>query len=97
MMMFELRSRGFSEPLLDQPFSGWHCAPPTGRCFRRSAAPSSQSQWRTLSACRVETHLDAWSPRASAPEILPARPATVFSGKQVADLLSKPGDPILQL
>ena len=26
-MMFEPRSRGFSDPLLGQPFYGWYCAP----------------------------------------------------------------------
>ena len=30
MMMFELRSRGFSEPLLDQSFCGWLSAPQPG-------------------------------------------------------------------
>ena len=118
-MMFEPRSRGFSEPLLDQSFCGWLCAPrpsdffgarplpaverglgwgqggsplaarprrettppvtpllkshlthpttltppdpPEPRCAavffkRRHRIPS----WRTLSACRVETPLDAW-------------------------------------
>ena len=128
-MMFETRSRGFSELLLDQSFCGWLCAPrpvdffgarplpaaerglgwgqggsplaarprrettppvtplpkshlthpttltppdpPEPRCAavffkRRHRIPS----WRTLSACRVETRLDAWYNTSASPRPL---------------------------
>ena len=128
-MMFEPRSRGFSEPLLDQSFCGCLCAPrpsdffgarplpaverglgwgqggsplaarprrettppitpllkshlthpttltppdpPEPRCAavffkRRHRIPS----WRTLSACGVETPLDAWYNTSASPRPL---------------------------
>ena len=43
-MMFEPRSRGFSDPLLGQPFYGWYCAP---------LAPGFFSARSAASGCRI--------------------------------------------
>ena len=56
--MFEPRSRGFSDPLLGQPFYGWYCAPlapgffaALGRLQRPSGA------WGGATTCRPRRHV----------------------------------------
>ena len=56
-MMFEPRSRGFSDPLLGQPFYGWYCAPLAPGFFSalgRLRRPSGV--WGGATTCRPRRH-----------------------------------------